>query len=81
MRFLSASRRIGMTGLYYVTGVVVEARLGEPPPLPPKKQNELSFRTNPPSGGEVRNRVPLRRDELTEGNLQSRETEYWHKKK
>jgi len=57
-----------MTGLYYVTGVVVEARPGEPPPLPQKKQNELSFRTNPPSGGEVR-------------NLQSRETEYWHKKK
>jgi hypothetical protein len=30
----------------------------------------LSFRTNPPSGGGVRNRVSRMADEFTEGNLQ-----------
>jgi hypothetical protein len=40
----------------------------------------LSFLTFPPDGGEVRNRVPLWRDELTEGNLQLKQTVSWRKK-
>jgi len=34
-------------------------------------QNKLSFRMDSPLGGGMRNRIPIYRDELTEGNLTS----------
>src|ERR1035437_495826 len=66
MRFLAT---LGMTGFYVAYGEAVAIRLANRHCFPiTLHQLMLSFRTNPPSGGEVR-------------NLQLRKTITWHKKK
>ena len=51
-----SSLTLGMTERIWCNTVVVAIRPGESPLLPPQfKIIELSFRMNPPNGGEMRN--------------------------